>query len=112
MKLVHLNTLPEKGLSHDPAIKKRVLIDKGEIPNVMMFGHSVFKPGQGIETHCHKTMFEVFYVHSGKAVFVVNGKEFEVRAGDCVTIEPNDEHRQYNPFDTDVTWLYFGIAVD
>ncbi|WP_298474875.1 cupin domain-containing protein [uncultured Maribacter sp.] len=112
MKIVKTTELPELGVSHNPDIKKKVFIEKNEIPKLMMFGSAIFKPGQNVETHKHDTMFEVFHITSGKAEFTVNNKRFVLLAGDCITIEPGELHSQSNPFDQDVHWTYFGIATD
>ncbi|NTW13806.1 MAG: cupin domain-containing protein [Candidatus Moranbacteria bacterium] len=110
MNVVKTKELPEMGVSHNPDIKKKVFIGKGEIPNLMMFGEATFKPGQSVDTHSHDTMFEVFHIQTGKVVFAVNDERVEVSAGDCITIEPGEKHRQSNESDQEVTWLYFGIA--
>ena len=112
MKITNKKNLPEVGVSHNPEIKKKVFIDDQEIPKLMMFGEATFKPGQFVEKHSHNTLFEVFYICSGKAIFNINGNDIEVREGDCIRIEPKEEHYQNNPFDLDVTWMYFGIATD
>lgn len=78
----------------------------------MMFGTAVFKPGQHVELHKHDTMFEVFYTQKGKAIFNVNGKDHELKEGNCITIAPGELHGQSNPFNEDVSWAYFGIATD
>ena len=72
MKLVHTNQLPEIGTSHDDAIKKKVFIKKDEVPQLMMFGSATFAPGQEVETHKHDSMYEVFYIQTGKAEFIIN----------------------------------------
>ncbi|NJB69995.1 quercetin dioxygenase-like cupin family protein [Saonia flava] len=112
MKLTHTKLLPELGVSHNPDIKKKVFLGRGEIPQLMNFGTATFKPGQAVEEHKHDTMFEVFYIQSGKAEFIVNGEALVLRAGDCITLEPGELHSQNNPFKEDVVWLYFGIATD
>lgn len=112
MKITHLNDLPEVGVSHNPNIKKKVILDKGYIPKLMTFGQATFKHGQMVEPHAHETMFEVFYIEKGKAEFIVNDVKIVLSPGDSITIEPGEKHAQSNPFDEDVTWLYFGIATD
>ncbi|MCL7764157.1 cupin domain-containing protein [Polaribacter sp. Z014] len=112
MKLVHTNTLPEIGTSHDEDVKKKVFIEKGIVPQLMMFGSATFTPGQSVETHKHNTMYEVFYIQSGKAEFIVNDQKMIVVPGDCITIEQGEFHSMSNPFSENVTWLYFGIATD
>ena len=112
MKLIHLSSLEEVGVSHNPEIKKRVILHKGYIPKLMAFSQATFLPGQSVETHKHKTMFEVFFIQEGKAIFTVSEKEIILSEGDCITLEPNELHSQKNPFSEPVTWLYFCIATD
>ena len=112
MKIVDWNALPDLGVSHNPEIKKRTLINRGEIPQLMMYGTAVFKPSQQVELHHHDTMYEVFHIQTGKAIFTISGKEYEVGPGNCITIEPGEIHGQSNPFSIDATWTYFGIATD
>lgn len=112
MKLVHTNALPELGVSHNAEIKKKVFIEKGEVPNIMMFGSAVFKPGQFVELHKHDTMYEVFYIQKGKIDFVINGETKTLVTGDCITIEQGELHSQHNNYSEDVEWIYFGVATD
>jgi quercetin dioxygenase-like cupin family protein len=112
MKLSHTDTLPEIAVSHNEDIKKKVFLEKGIIPQLMMFGSATFMPGQAVETHKHDTMYEVFYIQSGKANFLVNNKKIIVVSGDCITIEPGEFHSMHNPYKAVTTWLYFGIATD
>jgi mannose-6-phosphate isomerase-like protein (cupin superfamily) len=112
MKIVTLKALPETGVSHNPAIKRKILIGNSEIPQLMMFAKAVLKPGQFIESHAHETMYEIFYICSGRAIFTIDGKEIEVKEGDCITVEPKEKHSVNNPFDSDAAWLYFGVATN
>jgi quercetin dioxygenase-like cupin family protein len=112
MKIVNSASVPEVGISHNPDIKKKVFITNGNIPKLTTFGSATFKPGQFVDTHKHDTMFEVFYIQTGRARFTINNQEVELNPGDCLTIEPGETHSQINPYDEDVTWLYFGVAVD
>lgn len=86
MKINNINDLPAIGIRHNPAIKKKVIIDKGNIPQLMIFGEATFQPGQSVDEHKHDTMFEVFYIQQGEAHFVVAGKSIILREGDCLTI--------------------------
>lgn len=112
MKLVHLDKIPEVGVSHNPNIKKKVILDKGYIPQLMTFGQTTIKPGQSVGQHKHDTMFEVFYIQSGKADFIVDGIKIVVKKGDVISLEPKELHSQSNPYKKPVTWFYFGIATD
>lgn len=88
MKIVDWNELPNLSVSHHPDIKKRTLIDSNQIPKLMMYGTAVLKPGQKVEIHKHDTMFEVFHIQTGKAIFTILGIAYEVGPGHCITIEP------------------------
>lgn len=112
MKHISIDAIVETGVSHNPDIKKKVILDRGYIPQLMTFGQATFQPGQSVDSHKHDTMYEVFYIQSGKAVFLVDDTRVELVAGDCVSIEPGEVHSQENPFKEPVTWLYFGIAID
>ena len=112
MKIVKTQTLPEVGVSHNADIKKKVFINSGDIPKIMMFGSVIFTPGQFVEIHKHETMFEVFYIQKGKAEFIINNKKIIATPGDCITIEPGELHSQCNPYQENVEWLYFGVATD
>ena len=112
MKIVKTKELPQIGTSHNQDVKKKVFIGNTEIPQLMMYGSAVLKPGQNVEEHVHPTMFEVFHITSGKAEFTINQKRFILQDGDCITIEPGELHAQSNPFENDVCWTYFGIATD
>lgn len=54
----------------------------------------------------------MFYILRGRAIFECEGVEREVGAGDCAVIPEGQIHRQYNPFDHSVEWVYFGVATD
>lgn len=112
MKISNIKDTSEIPANHKGNILKRVLLNKGEIPHLMMFSSATFKPLQKVEAHKHDTMYEIFFIQSGKAEFIINTKKIEVSTGDCITIEPGEIHSQSNPFQEDVTWLYFGIATD
>ena len=112
MKVIKTQNLPEIGVSHNTEIKKKVFIHRNEIPNIMMFGSATFLPGESVETYKHDTMYEVFYIQSGKVDFIVEGKKMTLEAGDCITIEEGEYHAQSNAYQEKVTWLYFGVATD
>jgi len=112
MKFLKLKDIPLVGVRHNSDVKKKVILEKGYIPQLMTFGQATFQSGQSVEEHKHDTMFEVFYIQSGKAEFIVDGKKVIAKKGDVVSLEPKELHSQSNPYSKPVTWLYFGIATD
>tara|TARA_R110002051_G_C8736457_1_gene498525 strand:+ start:1135 stop:1473 length:339 start_codon:yes stop_codon:yes gene_type:complete len=112
MKIVRSQEIAEIGVSHNEEIKKKVLLEKGTIPQLMNFSSTVFKPGQFVETHNHPTMYEVFYILKGRAEFIVNQEKVILEVGDCITIDQGEWHSQSNPYTENVEWVYFGIATD
>lgn len=112
MKLTKTKFLPEIGVSHNEDIKKKVFIEKGIIPHLMMFGSATFLPGQSVETHKHDSMNEIFYIKTGKADFVIDDKKITLVSGDCITIEQGEYHSMSNPYSKKTTWIYFGIATN
>ncbi len=110
MKKINLKDIPVEGVSHNPEIKKQVMIRKGQIPRLTNFSRAVFKPGQKCDEHQHETMYEVYFVSAGSAKLKVNGKNYRMNKNDCVIIEPKELHSVENDGDEDLVLIYFGIA--
>ena len=62
MKVISLSTLPEQAVSHNPAIKKKVMLSLGSLPHLTNFSQARFAPGQVAKAHSHSDMCEVFFV--------------------------------------------------
>lgn len=111
MKIVSLKKIAEEPVTHNPDIKKKVMIRKGEVPKLTNFSRSVFAPGQVAPLHRHENMYEVFFVEGGTAGFLVNGSRYVVSKGECVTIAAGDEHEVSNAGEHDLVLIYFGIEL-
>jgi quercetin dioxygenase-like cupin family protein len=111
MKLTSLNQLPISEVSHNPEIKKQVMIQNGEIPHLTNFSQSRFAPGQISSAHSHADMAEVFFVSSGTAKITVNNADYRLNIGSCITIEPGDIHEIINDGDQELVLTYFGIQI-
>lgn len=105
----HLKDLPILGVSHDPEIKKKVMLSNGVIPKLTNFSQSVFRTGQTCTAHIHADMWEVYLVTSGTLTITVEGQTTIHEAGSCVTVEPGEEHQTSNQHDEDLVLTYFGI---
>jgi mannose-6-phosphate isomerase-like protein (cupin superfamily) len=110
MRLVNRSQIPETGVSHDLEIRKKVFIGKGRIPKLTNFTQSILKPGQSCPCHAHSDMWEVYLVESGEGRMVLNGEEIMLREGDCLIVDPGEEHSMQNCSSSkNLLLTYFGI---
>lgn len=110
MKLVRAKDLIEEGTSHNPEVKKQVILRKGDLPHQMMLGTAVLQPGQEVSPHSHDSMHEVFVIQEGQLEFIVNQNTFVLEKGDCITIAPQETHRIKNTSNQTAKMLYYGLA--
>jgi quercetin dioxygenase-like cupin family protein len=110
MKRVALHEIREEGVSHDPEIKKQVLLRKGDLPHLTNFARSRLSPGQVSSAHYHADMYEVFFVESGSGLMRIDGHTEHLEPGICIAVGPREEHEITNTGACDLVLLYFGIA--
>ena len=109
-KIVSLASLPERRVSHNPEIKKKVMLETGDLPHVTNFSQATFGPGQAAGLHAHADMHEVFFVESGAGVIRVDGKAHPLEPGTCVAVAPGEKHELINTGATELVLTYFGVA--
>ncbi len=109
MKIIALPELPEEPVSHNPAIRKRVMLRAGELANLTNFSQSRFVPGQIAPAHSHQDMCEVFLVQSGTGVIRIDGTAHPMRPGTCVAVDVGEEHEIENNGTEDLVLTYFGL---
>ena len=112
MKIVSLSNLPEEGVSHNPEIKKKVMLRNDEIPNLTSFSQARFTPGQAAGAHAHKNMYEIFLVEAGEGIIRVNDSEYQVKKGVCIVVEPGEVHDIINSASSDLVLTYFGLKAE
>ena len=66
-----------------------------------------FKPGQKIDSHYHKKVYEIFYIRDGKGIIRINGRKYELQKDDIFLCEPGDKHSFENTGKKDLTILVF-----
>jgi len=49
--------------------------------------------GHALSLQKHERKEETLYLQSGRILFHFNGEDFEMLAGECITIRPGDVHR-------------------
>lgn len=109
MKLVRINELPDLGVSHNPLIRKRVMVEKGIVPGVTHYARAVFPPGEKADAHVHNDLTEVFTCESGRGEIRVNDVGYVFAPGVTVVVEPGETHEIINSGDIDLIVTYFGI---
>ena len=109
MKYVDIHQLPIKTVSHNPDIKKQVMLNPGDVSNLVYFSQARFKPGHIAAGHSHKDMSEVFFVEQGEGTITVNETVHSLATGVCVAVHPGDVHEIANTGTQDLLLTYFAI---
>lgn len=109
MKFISLSKLAEESVSHNPEIRKKVMLRAGELPHLTNFSQANFAPGQTSPAHAHQDMWEVFFVESGSGVISINAQEYPLFPGDCAVVEPGEVHEIRNNSDLELVLTYFGL---
>ncbi|GMR04659.1 MAG: hypothetical protein BMS9Abin23_0561 [Thermodesulfobacteriota bacterium] len=91
MKIHRFADAEIKSVSHDPQLKKRLLVEKS-ISCISNLSHIKLVPGQTAVPHCHEGAYEVFYCISGRVVFGFGEEEAAIGAGDVLVAGPDEEH--------------------
>ena len=68
----------------------------------------VYPPGQDGFFHYHDEQDELYFVHRGRALFNVDGNEFELGPGGVVHVESTTPRKVSNPGDDDLVLLVVG----
>lgn len=111
MKLISLNKLQEESVSHNPEIKKKVFVRKGEVLNITQIAEITFQSGQIADEHKHPDMFEMFLVQTGDGQVKVDGEVISMEKGSCVVVSPGEMHEVKNVGEDQMQVLVIGIEV-
>lgn len=112
MKIQSLDALPDEPVSHNPVIKKKVMVRRGDVSNLMYFSRARFPPGAIAQAHSHTDMSEVFFVESGTGIIRISGIDYPLKPGCCVAVEPHEIHEVINTGFVDLVLTYFGVAAE
>lgn len=112
MKRIALNELPEESVSHNPAIKKKVMLRLGDLPHLTNFSQARFAPGQIAAAHAHSDMCEVFFVESGQGEICIDGTTYPLTPGVCVAVEREEMHEVRNTGSAELVLTYFGLRAN
>jgi mannose-6-phosphate isomerase-like protein (cupin superfamily) len=112
MKLSSLAHLPEEQVSHNPEIRKQVMLRSGDLPHLTNFSQARFAPGQISAAHAHQDMYEVFFVEAGIGTIAINGTLYPLTVGTCVAVEATEIHEIINTGNSELVLTYFGLRVE
>ena len=111
MKIVSLDSLPVGTTSHAKAGLKQQMVGSHVIPHIHQFPRVSFKPTEIVAEHKHEDMYEVMFIEEGQGIFKIDGVDYEVKKGDCVTVEPKELHEVRVTGKSNLTLLVIGILV-
>ncbi|MDM9379846.1 cupin domain-containing protein [Chlorogloeopsis sp. ULAP01] len=111
MKFTSVHEILEEPVSHNPAIKKKVMLRFGDLPGLTNFSQARFAPGQIAPAHAHDNMHEVFFVEAGSGIIRIDGKEYPLHPGNCIAVEPGEMHEVINNGASELVLTYFGLRV-
>jgi mannose-6-phosphate isomerase-like protein (cupin superfamily) len=112
MKRSSLAQLPEEQVSHNPEIRKKVMLRFGDLPHLTNFSQARFAPGQIASAHAHQDMCEVFFVEAGMGTIAINGTLYPLTVGTCIAVEVGEMHEVINTGETELVLTYFGLRVE
>ena len=99
-------------MSHNPEIKKKVMLGRDDLPHVTGFSQATLGRGQVASAHAHEDMYEVFFVEAGVGVIWVDGEPYRLEPGTCVVVAPGEEHEVTCSGPGDLVLTYFGVEED
>jgi mannose-6-phosphate isomerase-like protein (cupin superfamily) len=106
MKLFSLSETPYTPISHDPALKKQVLVPKNVLRSIWHISHIILSAGSRVSVHEHRDSSEVFYCIKGNVKFMINGKEIDLGSGQCLVVEPGEPHSiEVTPKETELVYF-------
>ena len=68
------------------------------------FVHVVIPPGKSSQAHYHRRAEETYYVLSGVGRMILDGREFNLTAGQACLIMPGQVHQIFNDQSFDLTF--------
>ncbi|WP_372846419.1 cupin domain-containing protein [Pontiella sp.] len=112
MKLIKINEQPERGVSHNAKVRKRVMVGPGVVQGITNYSRAVFPPGEKAAEHLHEDMAEVFTCESGCGEIRVNDVGYVFSAGTTVVVGPGEVHEIINSGSANLVVTYFGVLAD
>jgi len=104
-----ISEIPAAPVSHDPGIRKQVLVSSGVIPHLQQLAVVSLEPGQRTTSHVHHDMDEVFLVQSGSGIIEYQDEEQAINTGHCLHVPAGCSHAFRCDGPVAMVLLYFGV---
>ncbi len=108
----YLENIEGEPTAHLSGLKKVFLGNHDTVSKLTQFAYGTFKPGEICEEHVHPTMDEHFFFIDGNGTYKVDHEEVEIKPGCFLRIPAGKKHELINTGETDLNFVYFGIALD
>lgn len=93
MRAGTLAELPRTPTSHDPDILKQVLVDAASgVPGLMQLAVTRLDPGQRVEPHAHRDLWEIFLIRRGVVEIRVNDDVHMLEGDQWIVVPPPAVH--------------------
>ena len=106
--------LKDEPLSHGAnlPVRKKVIVKNGVVPGITQVAISTFTKKVSMKPHAHNhpTMWELYYVLEGEAIYKIGLTSYRVKPGDFLVIPPQTHHYQ-KITKAPHKILYWGVAV-
>ncbi len=80
--------------------------------HVQFFHDDILPPNTSIGVHQHTTDQEYYYIVSGCGMMTLDGKEYNVTAGDITVVLPGGSHGLTNKSDQDLRIIVISVKVN
>ena len=110
MKRVRLGDIAEEGVSHDPEIKKRVLLRDGAVPHVTTFAQARFLPARPRRSMFTPTCTRSSWSSRGPVWCGSMGKSIRSSPARASSSEPGERHSMACTGDEPLVLTYFGVV--
>ncbi len=110
MKFFQWGKVSDSEVSHNASIKKKVLLEAQDIPNILQLAQAIFPAGEIAKGHIHDDLTEVFMVIEGGGEIQVNNETLALVAGDTIVIEAGDYHELRNTTSKPLIVNYFSVS--
>jgi len=70
------------------------------------WGVMELEPGVVFDAHYHEEVEETFFILEGTGVFIINGKDVKVEAGNALRLEPKESHGIKNTGDSKLKMVF------